>query len=299
MIAKQKFSPQDYCGLPLAVALDRLAEQAGVIDCEPERLEGGFVLHPDEGRRWVRLFFRRFIEQPDAGHGRRPPLGALLTGDAYDAGQREIAPRNNADAAFVCAVGPLIEALKSGQIVAHGFGRGARKLEPIDPALWHMSWFIKRRDNTAVLEFFADTAKVELYTDTTRKNAEVVELVGVMLAAPESVRSAPQAEARRAADASCEIEAPAKKPKGKSGRKEIDDRKNLECLRDIINAKANAGRFKFLTEAVADLTSQRKVEGQSKRAIYERLRGKLGKHWDIQEGEQGLKLIPREAVCAI
>ncbi len=269
MIAKQKFNLQDYCGLPLAVALDRLAEQAGVIDCEPERLEGGFVLHPDEGRRWVRLFFRRFIKKPDTGHERRPPLGATQTGDAYDVAQRKIAAKNSVGAAFVCAVGPLIEALKSGQIVAHGFVRGALKLEPIDPARWHMGWLIGRRDNTAVIEFFVNV---------TNEDADI-EVVGVMLAAPEGVRLAPQAEARRAAGE-------ADKPR-KLGNRGANDDEALLRLIEILNGERQSmlgACTRLWKEAAAGKVKMKIAEPK---ALAKRLTPKLKKTHIIIEAADG------------
>ncbi|WP_297367317.1 hypothetical protein [Acidocella sp.] len=194
-MTKAKFAPQDYFGLPLAAALDRLAEQAGVIDCARDPRERRPLLS-DEGRRWVFIDYRRFGLVRDGDDGDFGPLGFLNrrpVPGAMDAARiaenREwIARRVGGLRRFEGVISPLIEALKSGEILARGFVRGGLKAEQIDPARWHMGWIVTRRDNAARVEFFADI---------TLEDAEIT-LTGLILAAPEGA-AVPQADAPRAA----------------------------------------------------------------------------------------------------
>jgi len=196
---RKPFNPRDYYALSLAAALDRLAREAKIVDCCTDPRKRRFVPMPDEGWPWVFIDYRRFDPARRAARdGLDSPLGAFLRSkpvlDETDAvRQREnqafIDARGKVMRAFEDAVCPLIEALRAGHVVARGFRKGRFATEDIDPARWSMGWIIRRKD---------DTAQVEFFTDATSEDAEVI-LNGLHLAAPDGAQTPSQGDARRAA----------------------------------------------------------------------------------------------------
>jgi hypothetical protein len=283
------FKPQDYCDCTLVEALDRIARRAGVVDGCFNSSTGE---RPSPERPWVFLYSGRLAHNR---HERseldefldRGPIGALLNEDEHRSRRASVKRAVGAMMAFEEAIRPLFVALEDGLLVLEGFEktgkRAAAITTPIDSGRWAMPWAVIRQREGATVELFSD-----LYEDPE------ITFTGCRLVAGRvaSSRAAGRAVASEGKVARTMVELVGT-PKGKPGRKEIDDSKPLARLLEIING----GPFKYLTEAVDKLLAEGKVkvEGASKRAIYERLRGKLGENWLIKEGQEGLKLTPRTA----
>ena len=281
---RKPFNPRDYYALSLAAALDRLAREAKIVDCCTDPRKRRFVPMPDEGWPWVFIDYRRFDPARRAARdGLDSPLGAFLRSkpvlDETDAvRQREnqafIDARGKAVRAFEDAVCPLIEALRAGHVVARGFRKGRVAAEDIDPARWSMGWIIKRKDETAQVEFF---------TDATSEDAEVI-LNGLRLAAPDGAQTPSQGDGRRAAGGEVSEVAPqARKP----GNREANDTEALLRLIEIFKE----GRYSLLgacTQLYAEAKAGKvKLKLAEPKSLAKRLGGKLKKTHEIIEAVDG------------